>query len=161
MPRSRPCVTCWPVADVITLTTAGGEITIARAGNRSPDALAEIAAFLADRAPLHWTPYRLPDGTTCTVDQPSAWVRELGRVHDRAGIVMLARYASGGNEIIAAAVACPTNHHNHEAELVIQTNRGYAAEHVDPRMRAELVAECQRAGMVLGRVEMVRKWVSL
>ena len=135
-------------------------VTISRSGARTYEAFDEIAEFLSSHYPNHFPPYTLPGGQTHSVDQRFAWRAELGRVYDRAGVVLLARHSTGNNKIIAVAIANPTQF-AHEAELVIQSTGGYCAEDVDPRMRAEMVAECQRAGMVLGRVEMVRKWVSL
>ena len=147
-----PASMTWPGSDQV--------VTISRCTNRAFDAFDEIAEFLSSRYPQHFPPYRLPGGQTQSVDQRFAWRAELGRVHDRAGVVLLARHTSSNNGIVAVAIACPTEY-SHEAALVIQSSGGYSAEDLDPRMRAELVAECQRAGMVLGRVEMVRKWVSL
>lgn len=144
----------------ITWPGSAEVVTINRAGARAFDAFDEIAEFLSSRYPLHFPPYRLPGGQTQSVDQRFAWRAELGRVYDRAGVVLLARHSTGNNKIIAAAIACPTEY-SHEAELIIQSTGGYCAEDVDPRMRAELAAECLRAGLVLGRAEMVRKWVSL
>ena len=144
----------------ITWPGSSEVVTISRAASRSFDAFDEIAEFLSSRYPQHFTPYQLPGGQTQTVDQRFAWRAELGRVYDKAGVVTVARHSTGNNRIIAAAVACPTQY-AHEAELVIQSTGGYAAEDVDPRMLDEIRAECQRAGMVLGKAEMVRKWVSL
>ena len=146
----------------VTLTWPGSDqvITINRAGSRSFDAFDEIAEFLSSRYPNHFPPYELPGGVVQSVDQRFAWRAELGRVYDRAGAVLIARHTSGNNRIMDVAIASPTQF-AHEAELVIQSTGGYASEDLDPRMRAELSAECLRAGMVLGRAEMVRKWVSL
>ena len=146
----------------VSLTWPGSSevVTISRSGARTFEAFDEIAEFLSSRYPNHFPPYTLPGGQTHSVDQRMSWRAELLRVHDRAGIVLVARHSTGNNRIIAAAIASPTQF-PHEAELVVQSTGGYASEDLDPRMRAEMVAECQRAGMVLGRVEMVRKWVSL
>lgn len=148
--------------DSISITWPGSVevVTINRAGARSFEAFDEIAEFLSSRYPMHFPPYPLPGGQVQSVDQRFAWRAELGRVYDRAGVVLLARHSTGNNKIIAVAIANPTQF-AHEAELVIQSTGGYCAEDIDPRMRAELVAECQRAGLVLGRAEMIRKWVSL
>ena len=146
----------------VSLTWPGSSevVTISRSGARTYEAFDEIAEFLSSRYPMHFTPYQLPGGQTQSVDQRFAWRAELGRVHDRAGVVLIARHSTGNNRIIAVAIASPTQF-AHEAELLIQSTGGYASEDLDPRMLAELGAECQRAGMVLGRAEMVRKWVSL
>lgn len=146
----------------VTLTWPGSTdvVTIGRSANRSFDAFDEIAEFLASRYPNHYPPYTLPGGQTHSVDQRLAWRAELGRVHDRAGVVIVARHTAGNNRIIAVAIANPTQF-SHEAELIVQSSGGYAAEDLDPRMLAELGAECLRAGLVLGRAEMVRKWIPL
>jgi hypothetical protein len=145
-----------------TLTWPGSAevVTISRAGNRSFEAFDEIAEFLSSRYPNHFPPYALPGGGVKSVDQRFSWRAELGRVFDAPGVVLLARHSTGNNQIIAVAIATPTQF-AHEAERVIQSTGGYCADDVDPRMTAELRAECLRAGMVLGRAEMVRKWVSL
>ena len=122
-------VLTWPDSDQV--------VTISRAASRSFDAFDEIAEFLASRYPNHWPMFDLPSGQKQSVDQRMAWRAELGRAHDRAGVVLIARHTSHNNMIIAAAIAMPTEF-SHEATLVIQSSGGYAAEDVDPRMLAEL-----------------------
>lgn len=148
----------------VSLTWPGSSevVTISRSANDAYDARNEIAEFLSSRYPAFWPMEPDPGrpGEKMSIDQRGKWRAVLADVYYLAGPVLVARHTTGNNRIIAAAIAHPTRF-PHEAELIVQSTGGYASEDLDPRMRAELVAECQRAGMVLGRVEMVRRWVSL
>lgn len=147
-----------------SLTWPGSKdvVTIRRSDNSTYDARDEIAEFLASRYPQFWPMEPDPErpGEMMSIDQRGKWRAVLADVYYVNGPVLVARHTAGNNRVIAAAIAKPTRFPR-EAELLVQSSGGYAAGDVDPRMRAELVAECQRAGMVLGRAEMVRKWVSL
>ncbi|MBP8182331.1 MAG: hypothetical protein KAZ88_15270 [Acidimicrobiia bacterium] len=78
-------------------------VTISRSGARTYEAFDEIAEFLSSRYPNHFPPYTLLGGQTHSVDQRLSWRAEMGNVHDRAGIALVARHSTGNNRIIAAA----------------------------------------------------------
>lgn len=149
-----PVELTWPGSDDL--------VTISRSPNKTYEDRDFIAEFLSSRYPQFWAMEDDPTrpGEKMSIDQRGKWRAVLADVYYVNGPVLVARHTTGNNRIIAAAIASPTQF-PHEAELVVQSTGGYASEDLDPRMRAEMVAECQRAGMVLGRVEMVRKWVSL
>lgn len=142
-----PAVLTWPGSDDV--------VTITRSDNSTYDSRDAVAEFLSSRYPQWWP---MVDGAS--VDQRLAWRSLLADVYYVSGVVLVARHTSSANGIIAAAIAKPTRFPR-EAELIVQSSGGYAAPDVDPRMLAEMQAECMRVGLVLGHAEMVRKWVAL
>lgn len=148
----------------IALTWPGSTdvVTIRRSDNSTYDARDEIAEFLASRYPQFWPMEPDPErpGEVMSIDQRGKWRAVLADVYYVNGPVLVARHTAGNNRVIAAAIAKPTRFPR-EAELLVQSSGGYAAGDVDPRMLAELQAECMRSGLILGREKMVREWVAL
>ena len=133
-----------------------------RSTNKAYDEIDEIAEFLSNMVPRYWSPYLLPDGKTyATRDQRGQWRSQLGELHDNNGFIVLARHKSSNNRIIAVHLV-KRNGNAQEAEEILQTRGGYAAEDVDPMMLHVTRKLCFDSGrLVLGLPETRRIWVSL
>lgn len=152
-----PVELTWPGSDDL--------VTISRSPNKTYEDRDFIAEFLSSRYPQFWAMEDDPTrpGEKMSIDQRGKWRAVLADVFYVNGPVLIAtRLADGKPVMLAAAIAKPTRSPL-EAELLVQSTDGYASRDVDPRMLAELKAEClnNKPRLVLGRAEMQRKWVPL
>lgn len=137
----------------IELTWPGSsdKVTITRMTNRANDAYAAVAKTIHSRYPYFWPTYRDAAGQEHSVDQLLSWMAEVGRVYDQEGPILIARHTTSGNNVIAAAMACPTED-GKKATLVIQTLGGYAADTIDVAMWDALAEQCSLKGWKLDPV---------
>lgn len=130
--------------------------TITRFELRTAGNYYELGEFLASRFQRWWPPKDV-GGVTISVDQPASWRAELARINNSNGVILLARQTSGNNLVIGVCAARGTGNPG-EAEFVFN---GAVGEQLEGVMYAALRQECSQNGLVMGKAEMIRKWVPL